>query len=217
METIDDKIKISYSDWSKKGKLFGDKNVYHYEEFYKFGYNKPSAPSVYLLFLAEKIMKYRNKFPVYPFELKMNLDYPAYEGSYNIRQFYDLNNNSSKIIFVHENDGEVASLDFNGEIPDEYLGNRLKLVSYSFGKIIEDFFNDERNFGALLKNISVKFCKEPENYSLDLKLLINQEIRRENKKRKLIDYLISGVGTQKGEEILRINEGKFVKVEFKGD
>lgn len=215
MEVIDNKIEINYIDWFKKGKLFGDTNIYHYEEFYKFGYNKPSAPSVYLLFLAEKIMKDSNKFPVYPFELKMNLDYPAYEGVYNIRQVYDLENNNSNIRFVHQKDGEVASLNFYGEIPNKYLENRLKLVSYSFGEIIRNFFNDERNFGALLKNISVRFCKEPENYSLDLKLLINQEIRKENKKRKLVDYLISGTGTQKDKEILKISEGKFVKVEFK--
>ncbi len=217
METIEDKIRINYQDWYKKGKLFGDVNIYHYEEFYKFGYNKPSAPSVYLLFLAEKIMKDKNKFPIYPFELKMNLNYPAFEGLYNIKQFYDLTNNLSKIKFIHENDGEVASLNFNGEIPNKHLEKRSKLVSYSFGKIIKKFFNDERSYGALLENISVKFCKEPENYSLDINLEVNEKIRKENKKRKLIDYFISGIGTQKDKEILRINDGKFVQVIFKND
>lgn len=215
METIENKIEMFYSDWSKKGKLFGDYNPIHYDEFEKFNYKKPSAPSVYLLFLAEKMMKTNNRFSLYPFNLKMNFHYPAYEGKYLLKQYYD-SDNISNIQFIHEADGIVASLRFYGKISINIIEDDKKFMSYDFGEIINYFFSNKCRIGAVLKNIDATFSRRPENYPLNINLEVKEEIKNENNRRKIVHYCVKGLGTQKDKEILRVNEGKFVQVIFKG-
>lgn len=214
METIEDKIEMCYSDWSKKGRLFGDYNPIHYDEFDKFNYKKSSAPSVYLLFLAEKMMKANNRFPLYPFNLKMDFHYPAYEGKYLLKQYYD-SDNISNIKFIHEKDGIVASLSFCGEISRKIIEDNKKFISYDFGEIINYFFSNKCRMGSVLKNISVTFCKEPKNYPLNINLEVNEEIKNENNRRKIVHYCVEGLGTQKNKEILRVNEAQFIQIVFK--
>ena len=71
MKIVEDRFKLEMSDWEKR--TFGDMNIAHTERFNEIGYPNPSAPSVFLLYRAEKFMAENYMMPEIPFDMEITL------------------------------------------------------------------------------------------------------------------------------------------------
>jgi hypothetical protein len=210
MKIVEDRFKLEMSDWEKR--TFGDMNIAHTERFNEIGYPNPSAPSVFLLYRAEKFMAENYMMPAIPFDMEMTLPYPAFPGNYICRQKYPEDNGPIHVEFEQANDGIVASMLFENYDSTNQRGNGTpKLVSHDFGDFIHNFFEHEDRIGAVLGQVNMRFYDTPEARPLELDLSVD---RNEKRGGRIRNYHVNGIGSQGLKGIIEITSARFVKKIF---